>query len=231
MSVERHHWSRRRVLGLGAAVSAGAVLAGCGLSAGSSQDTSAEPAAKGDWAGSLLDPPFEKPDFTFTDFDGKPFPLRERTEGRLTVLFFGYTSCPDICPVYLNTIARAIEGIGSGPGSRPLVLFVGVDVARDTPAVMKKYLGNIDPTFIGLTGTGTTKAEVEAMIVDALADLYEAAPVIGVPDQNGDYVVGHPAASYVFSPDNKAHRRYLSAQIHQSQWVKDLPRLDEGTFK
>lgn len=231
MSLEQHQWSRRRVLGLGAAVSAGALLAGCSLSAGSSADHSAEPDVKGDWAGSLLDPPFEKPDYTFTDFNGDPFPFREKTDGRLTVLFFGYTNCPDICPVFLNTIARAIEAIGSGPGSRPQVLFVGVDVKRDTLAVMKKYLGNIDPSFIGLSGSGATKAQIEAMIVNALSDLKEAAPVIGEPDDNGDYVVGHPAAAYVFSPDNQAHRRYRSADVRQQEWVRDLPRLDEGTFK
>lgn len=222
-------WTRRRVLGLGAAATAVVALGGCNLDRGSSTDSSAEPEPKGDWSGTLLDPPFPKPDFTFADFDGNPYPLVEKTKGKLTILFYGYTNCPDVCPITLNTLARAKEAIASGPGSNPLVLFVGVDVDRDTPAVLKTYLGNIDPEFIGLTPMGATKAEKESQIVDSLAALKQAAPVIGEPDKDGNYDVGHPAAVTVFSADDMAHRVYPS-DVRQSQWVKDLPRLDKGDF-
>ncbi len=222
-------WTRRRVLGLGAAVTVGTALAGCSLSPGSTQDDDiADPDAG--WAGAQLDPPFAKPDFTFQTVDGKPFPFREKTAGKLTILFYGYTSCPDVCPVTLNTLARAIEGIGTGPGSQPLVTFVGVDLARDTPANMKKYLGNIDPSFVGLLPTGDTVKAQEAELVQSLAALHEAPPIIGTPDANGDYEVGHPAAVYVFSPDNKAHRRFPGAQVRQREWARDLPRLDQAPY-
>ena len=216
---------RRDVLRLGAGAAAAAalapVLAACSLDRGATPDRSVEGSG---WGGQLLDPPFDKPDVTLTDMNGKPFPFRERTKGRLTILFFGYTHCPDVCPTYLNALASALDGIGSGPGSRPLVLFVGVDVARDTPEVMKTYLGNIDPSFLGLTGT-------EAAIGDAITALkmppvliYEAAP-------DGSYAVGHPAQVTVFSPDDEGHRIYPAVDTRPQQWAKDLPRLDQGEFR
>ena len=216
-------WSRRRFLSVGAAAAAGVALAGCSLSRGASSDTSAQAAPEGDWSGTLLEPPFEKPDLTFTDFDGKPFPFREATEGKLTLLFFGYTHCPDICPVTLNTLAGARDGIGTGPGSKPQVLFVGVDVKRDTPEVLKEYLGNIDKTFIGLTAS-------EHVIAQAVKAVKGAPVEIEAADANGEYAVGHPAQITVYSPDDLGHRIYPSG-VRQSDWVRDLPRLDSGSYK
>jgi protein SCO1/2 len=223
MAVEPTPWTRRRVLGLGAAVAAGAALGGCSLERGSTADSSNENSRGTKWAGTLLDPPFEKPDVTFTDVEGRPFPFRESTEGRLTLLFFGYTHCPDICPVYLNVLARARDAIGSGPGSKPQVLFVGVDVARDTPAVLKQYLERIDPTFTGLTGP-------EPAIADALTALKLPPVVIGEPKADGSYEVGHPSVGAVFTPDDVAHRIYPFG-VRQQDWVRDLPRLAQGDYK
>ena len=149
--------SRRHLLRLGGAAAAGLTLAGCGIGRASTPDRAADPDAG--WGGTLLDPPFDKPDVTFTDMNGKPFPFLERTEGKLTVLFFGYTHCPDQCPTFLNAIASGIDAIGTGPGSRPQVLFVGVDLDRDTAEVLKTYLGNIDSSFLGLIPTETALAD------------------------------------------------------------------------
>lgn len=227
MADANSNWSRRRFLGTVGAVGASAGLAvtvgACGLNKGASVDNSG---AEGDGWGSnsiLLDPPFAKPDVTFTDLDGKPYPLRAKTAGRLTVLAFGYTNCPDICPVYLNTLAGAKATIGSGPGSRPIVLFVGVDIKRDTPKVLKQYLGNIDASFIGLTGT-------PEVMNQALDQLHLGRPIIGEPDAKGNYLVAHDGRLTVFSPDDKAHRMY-KPDVRQQEWIKDLPRLDGGTFR
>ncbi len=214
-----HTYSRRRVLGLGAAA-AGALLVGC---AGDSDDASKPPPGddSGGWAGTLLDPPFDKPDVTLTNLDGTPFPFREATDGKLTVLFFGFTSCPDVCPVFLSSIARGREMV-DGPGSNPQVLFVGVDTARDTPEVMKTYLANVDETFTGLTGT-------PAAIDAAVSALKMEAVQIGEPDAEGNYDVGHPARVYVFSPDNTAHRLYRH-DVTPRQWARDLPILAAGDW-
>jgi len=226
--------SRRSLLRAGAGLGgllvvggAGSLLAGCGdLDRQSSPDRSDPNRGFG---GTLLEPPFTKPEVTLVDLDGKDFDFVEDTAGQLTVLFFGYTNCPDICPVFLQTIARAREAIGSGPGSRPQVLFVGVDVARDTPEVMRKYLNRIDSTFIGLTGD---PAEIDKLITE----LHMPPVVLGEPEKDGSYVVGHPATATAFTRDDKAHRIYptgVTAEqgTRMEVWANDLPRLDQGIWK
>lgn len=219
---ETSHLTRRRLLGAGTLTGVGLLLGACGLQDGGSTD-SANVDPDAGWSGTLVDPPFTKPDVTFTDHNGNPFPFKEKTEGRLTMLFFGYTSCPDVCPVYLNTLASALDSIESGPGSRPIVLFVGVDVARDTPKKMKEYLGQIDESFIGLTAS-------EPVIAKAIAHLKLGQPVLHEPDSKGNYAVDHPAGIIVFSPDDLGHRIF-PANVRQQQWVKDLPRLDQGVYR
>lgn len=213
---------RRRVLGIGIAAAGSLVLSACGLSHGSSVDQAARPLKAG-FSGSLVDPPLAKPDTTFTDFNGDPFPFAEKTAGELTLLFYGYTSCPDVCPIYLNTLARARDALGGGPGSRVQVLFVGVDTKRDTPEKLRSYLGAIDETFIGLTGT-------PALIADSLHQLKQSAPLIGKPDAQGDYTVQHPATVYAFTPDDAAHRLYPYG-VRQGAWVRDLPKLAAGRYR
>lgn len=216
-------WNRRRFLGATAASAAGLALAGCSLGNGSSQDNSSATNPKASFGGSLVDPPLAKPDVTLTTVDGKPFPFREATKGKLTLLFFGYTHCPDQCPVYLNTLARAREAIGTGPGSRPQALFLGVDRKRDTPEVLKTYLKAIDPTFIGLTGS-------EQAIAAANAAMHFPPIEIGPPDANGDYEVGHYGQAVAFTPDDKGHRLY-GYDVRRAQFIADLPRLAEGRYR
>ena len=211
--------TRRQMLALGAA---GVVVLGLDACGGTSDAGQATPDPDEGWAGTLLDPPFPKPEAQFTDFNGKPFPFAESTKGKLSVLFFGYTNCPDVCPTYLNTMAAARRVMGTGPGSEALILFVGVDVTRDTPSVLKQYLGNIDPTFVGLTGT-------EKEIGSAICQLKLPPAEIGRPDPDGNYAVGHPSRVFVFSPDNKAHRLYTS-DVRAKEWAQDLPRLASGKW-
>ena len=219
-------WGRRRFLGT-AAAAAGlgiAALSGCSLGRASSPDPADEAGGPKGFGGELVIPGLEKPDVTFTDMNGDPYPYRAKTEGKLTMLFFGYTNCPDVCPTTLNAVARAIEAIGDGPGSTPIVTFVGVDVARDTPEQLTTYLGRINPTFIGLTGSEAVIAEANKAMLN---------PPIGIeePDENGEYLVFHSSKVYVFGQDNLANRYYDGDNVRQAQWVRDLPRIDEGTFQ
>lgn len=218
-------FSRRRLLGLGAGAAAAVALAACSdLDRGASVDRSSSGAeTRGDWGGVVFDPPLEKPDVTFTDLEGNPFDLRAETADRLSLLFFGYTSCPNECPIYLSTLASARESIRSGPGSRPQVLFVGVDTARDTPEAMRTYLANIDSTFIGLTAS-------PEVIDDALGQLMLPGVAIDEPDETGNYIVGHPSRAIAFTPDNVAHRMY-GYDTRQTQWVRDLPLLAQGKWR
>ena len=212
-------WSRRRFLTVAGLGGAAAALAGCGSSEGSE----AAPTPDTAWGGDLVDPGLEKPDVTLTTTDGQPVPFREATSGKLTLLFFGFTNCPDQCPIWLTSVARAKELIGSGPGSDPLVLFVGVDVARDTPEALDEYLDRIDPSFVGLTGT-------ESAIASANKQLTFPPITIAAPDADGDYDVGHYGRAAAFSPDNLAHRLY-GFDVRPSDLARDLPRLATGTYR
>ncbi|MCB1038772.1 MAG: SCO family protein [Acidimicrobiales bacterium] len=217
-------WSRRRFLGVAATGLAAVGLGACSLDRASTPDESKEEAPSGAWAGELQDPPLERPDVTFTDMDGEPFPFLEKTEGKLSVLFFGYTNCPDVCPVFLTTFARAIEAIGTGPGSEAQLLFVGVDVQRDTPDQLKTFLSRINPTFIGLTGSEEVIAEANSAVFNPPIEIEEDT------DGDGVYLVGHSSKVFPFTADGVGHRIYPS-DVRQQQLVRDLPLLSEGTYR
>jgi protein SCO1/2 len=194
------------------------------LAACSSDDDADPPAAdEPQWGGELIEPGLEKPDVTLFTTDGEPFDFRPATEGKLTFLFFGFTNCPDQCPIWLSSVARAKEEVGSGPGSDPLVLFVGVDVARDTPEALDEYLGRIDPSFVGLTGP-------ESAIAAANRALYFPSITIASADANGDYEVGHYGRAAAFTPDNLAHRLY-GYDVRPADLARDLPLLARNIYE
>lgn len=213
-------WTRRRFLTVAGVAGASVAVVGCGSSDGSPTTDTKAPAA---WGGELVEPGLTKPDVTLATTDGKPFDFRAATEGKLTLLFFGFTNCPDQCPIWLNSVARAKEQVGTGPGSDPQVLFVGVDVARDTPEVLDEYLNRIDPAFVGLTGT-------ESAIAAANKALHFPSITIASPDANGDYEVGHYGRAAAFTPDNLAHRLY-GFDVRSTELARDLPLLAAGTYK
>jgi protein SCO1/2 len=90
-------------------------------------------------------------DFALSDQDGKPRSLKD-FQGKVVALFFGYTQCPDVCPTTMTELAQTKQLLGAD-GDKLQVLFVTVDPQRDTPEVLKAYMGNFDPTFLALRGT------------------------------------------------------------------------------
>jgi protein SCO1 len=116
-------------------------LAACG-----SDDTS------GKLHGTELDPPFAVSATPLTDTAGKPFSLTTDTDRPLTLVFFGYSHCPDICQTVMSNLASAMTRLDKRDRERVDVVFVTTDPARDTRAVLKQYLAHFDPGFIGLTG-------------------------------------------------------------------------------
>lgn len=136
-------------------------------------------------------------DFTLTDQDGRPFRL-EDVRGRAVVLFFGYTSCPDMCPVTMSRITGALRRIGS-PASDVVTVFVSVDPKRDTPAVLKAYVGSFGTPLIGLTGTEEEVARV--------ASAYHASYTI-VPTGTPNYLVNHTSAIFLIDRQGKL-RQYF----------------------
>ena len=108
------------------------------------------------YAGALLETPYRVPDVTLDDTAGQPFSLTRDTEGRLNVVFFGYTKCPDVCQVVMGTIASAYAKLDKAEQQQVQVLFVTTDPARDDSHVLRTYLDRLNPAFEGLTGPIST---------------------------------------------------------------------------
>lgn len=176
------------------------------------------PSADG-FHGSLLEDPRPRPAFELVDTAGVPFSFSS-TAGRLTILFFGYANCPDVCPI---TLATLDEALGLVDGVRADVVFVSVDPARDTPEQLRAYLDRFDTRFVGLTGTP-----------DQLRTAQEAAGVTPAyedgPNARGGYDVGHSSQVIVYTPDDRAHLVY-GFGVRQDQWADDLARIrDTATW-
>lgn len=95
---------------------------------------------------------YRVPDIALTDTGGASYALDEDATRPLTLVFFGYTNCPDICPTVMSSIAAAMHRLDEDDRKNVDVVFVTTDPARDTADVLKDYLDRFDPSFIGLTG-------------------------------------------------------------------------------
>ena len=141
------------------------------------------------FAGIDLPEPYQRPSFTLTDTSGASYDFAARTGGRPTLLFFGYTNCPDVCPTTMADVAVALRGLEPVTAEQVQVVFVSTDPATDTPEVLGEYLDRFDadlPTqFVGLTGdqetidqaqlsAGVPLAEDEGRLHSSLLLLYGA---------------------------------------------------------
>lgn len=171
------------------------------------------------FAGVELAEPLAKPAVTLTDTEGRPYDLRAETDGRLTLLFFGYTNCPDVCPVHMANLAAVLREGDPGLRSRLRVLFVTTDPARDTPERLREWLGAFDRTFVGLTAPLEEVNRVQAML--------HLPPAAAEPAMGADsaYGVGHASQIIAFSPhDDRAYVVYPFG-TRQRDWAADIPRL------
>lgn len=168
-------------------------------------------------AGPMIVPALPKPDLVLPATDGRIFDLRRETEGYLTLLFFGYTHCPDLCPVQLANIATAMHRLPPAITDRIRVVFVSVDPARDTPSVTRAWLDHFDKRFIGLTGDS-------ASVAYALTQLRLGHPMAPTAIDSTAYTVNHTVVVLAFTTDNLAHVAYPSG-IRPDDWAKDLTSL------
>ena len=125
-------------------------LTGCG---GDAEGTAA-------FHGTVLEHPYDVDGTPLTDTDGEPFSLTEDTDHRLTLVFFGYTRCPDICQLVMGSLASAMRQLDERDREQVQVVFVTTDPGRDTARVLRDYLDRFDPSFVGLTGDIETIARV-----------------------------------------------------------------------
>lgn len=115
---------------------------------------------KAEFTGTRLEQPYQAPDIALTDTGGEPFSLAASTDKPLTLVFFGYTNCPDFCPLVLNNIAASLNQLDDADREKVDVVLVTTDPARDDEKTLRRYLDGFDKSFIGLTGDLETIIEV-----------------------------------------------------------------------
>ncbi len=188
-----------------------AALAGAWLGARTSQPVALQ-------FGTAIDPPQLMPATRLVAQDGAPFD-RTALQGHWSLLFFGFTHCPGICPMTLSTLAQVRKELDRlAPEERPHVVFVSVDPDRDTPQQVAAYLPQFDSSFVGVTGTSSAIDEFTAALgvahkkIDAGAD---------------DYMVDHTAAIMLVDPKGRRVAVFsppFSAQHLASDYLRMLGR-------
>jgi protein SCO1/2 len=158
-----------------------------------------------------------RPAFTLTDTDGKPFDFAARTAGKLTFLEFGYTNCPDVCPVHMANLAAVLKNLSPTERQQVMVVFVSVDPDRDSLPVLRKWLDAFDRDFIGLTGSREVLNAVQSSVGFGPAIVQAATET--TPEN-----VTHAAPVLVFTADDTAHVMYPFG-TRQTDWTRDMPRL------
>lgn len=138
--------------------------------------------------GAVYDPPLPAADFSLSQADGEPFRLNEQ-RGKIVLLFFGYTFCPDVCPTTLAELSQVMQKLGEQEKARVVVVFISVDPARDTPKRAQEYAQRFFPSFLGLSGT---EAELQP-IWSAYGVYREVQPT----DSIAGYLVAHSARIYL----------------------------------
>ena len=157
-------------------------------------------------------------DFKLTDFDGKPRTLAD-FKGKAVVLFFGFTQCPDVCPTTMTELAQVKKLLGAD-GDKVQGLFVSIDPERDTPAVLKEYMQNFDPSFLGLYAGSP---EALAALAKDFKVYYKK---VDGPTPTS-YTMDHTAASFVYDPQGRL-RLYARYGIGAQPLADDLKLLIKG---
>jgi protein SCO1/2 len=163
--------------------------------------------------GAVTDPPRRVADLAFTPTPGQTIHLSD-FRGKLLVIYFGYTRCPDVCPTAMSTIAEAMRRLGP-QATQVQVAIVTVDPERDTPAVLQRYVSRFDPRFVGLTGA---QDEIAAAAQDF--GVYAARE----PGPSAGYVIGHTAAASVIDRQRRIRVVFFEG-MGAEEIASDLRRL------
>jgi protein SCO1/2 len=148
------------------------------------------------------------------DTAGEPFDFARDATRPVTLLYFGYASCPDVCPAHMAAIGKALSEMPAAQAEQVQVLFVSVDAVNDTPETLDDYLDNFSPDFVGLTGTAD---EVNA-----------ALQAVGLPptaiSDTDQFPPQHPSDVLAYTADHRAHVTYPFG-TPPGAYVEDLPKL------
>jgi protein SCO1/2 len=205
---------------MAAVVCAGLLVSGCAASGSSSGDVSglsAQQTVDG-LRGDVLTPPTVEPSITMTDTAGKSYNVKAQSGHRLTLMYFGYTHCPDICPLFMADLASALRQSSPAVRRDVSVVFVTVDPVRDRLPVLRRWLNHFNPSFVGLR----TSIQKVIAVQKALQ-----IPVSKVkPHTKHGYTVEHSAELLAFTPDHKAHVIYTVGPTTITDLRHDLPVLE-----
>ncbi|GGO43667.1 MULTISPECIES: SCO family protein [Streptomyces] len=204
-------------------------LTACGSGDGDKKqavaDVSMEPGA--DKAATVLDKPFKKPDLVLKDTHGKKYDLREQTKGKPVLLYYGYTNCPDVCPLTMSNIAVAKKSllqkktVTKAELDKLQVVFVTTDPERDTSKELGKWLKAQDPEFIGLTGDFPTiqaSGRTVGINVEPSKKL-----------KNGKIESMHGTQVIAFSPKSDAgYAVYNGKDATDKDYEQDIPKILKG---
>lgn len=227
----------RALLAALAAGSALVALTGCAGRA----PTMAVPNALDGLHGTEPDQPVSRPSIVLTDDDGQPYDLVARTHGRATLLYFGYTDCPDECPTAMAYIASALRTSTPQVRDKTVVVFITTNPKADPPARLKQWLGKYGygPDVVGLTGTqaqvdeaqrlaGVPVAVVGGPVPTASADPTEHVHVAGTPPHTHDralgYAVAHATDILAYDASDKLRVLYPTS-VTPADIRADLPAL------
>ena len=193
------------------------IAAGCGRTTHhASKSPAVKPSPSAQLHGLVPTPLPTVPTFTLTDTEGRPFAFAAHARGKLTYLYFGYTHCPDVCPLTMATIAAALRTVSPAVRAKVQVVFVSVDPKRDTSSRLRDWLNHYNRSFVGLTGT---EQQIRA-----------AARATGIPlpppqkRTGASYSLDHSAFVLPFSPDGRAHVIYAQG-FTGADYAHDMPIL------
>ncbi len=163
----------------------------------------------------ILSEPRTLEPFTLVDHDGKPL-TNEQLKGHWTMLFFGYTHCPDICPTTLAVLKGVAQKLDSDPklAASTRVLFVSVDPKRDTPEQLKQYITYFNPAFVAATGSRDE--------IDNLTSQVGAIYMFDGDTNRDDYIVNHSATILLIDPQGRFYARFNAP--HTASGIADSYR-------
>jgi protein SCO1/2 len=164
--------------------------------------------------GGVLRPADVEPALTLTDTAGAPYSVKRRNSGRVTLVYFGYTRCPDVCPTTMADIAQALRRVGGAVRSRVSVVFVTVDPTHDSRSALRHWLDDFDSDFVGLRGP----------LRKVIAAQRAAHLPVSKVAKNGK-TVEHASEVLAYTPDHRAHVLYFEGPSIIDDLTHDLPIL------
>ena len=197
-------------------------IAGCGGGSGGPHASKPSPVAL---HGASPDVPQPRPEFTLADTAGASYDFQARTAGHLTLLYAGYTHCPDECPTAMADIAAALRQLSPDQDRQVQVVFVTTDPWRDSAKVLRAWLDQFHPPvpYVGLTGTPTQLAAAEVAMGMPVATRKPVPASYG----SGKYSVSHFAGVLVYGRDNRLATIYPSG-VAPGDIAADLQVLIKG---